>query len=139
VVAHLLEQYWTGDLFTTVLRVLQEVRGAYALGIMAKAEPGKLIAVRKHSPLVIGLGEGENFIASDIPAVLAYTRDVYILEEGELAVLTRDSVSCFDLAGNPVDYTPLRVTWDAVAAERGGYAHFMQRRFTNSRKPYATR
>lgn len=127
VVAHLLEQYWTGDLFTTVLRVLQEVRGAYALGIMAKAEPGKLIAVRKHSPLVIGLGEGENFIASDIPAVLAYTRDVYILEEGELAVLTRDSVSCFDLAGNPVDYTPLRVTWDAVAAERGGYAHFMQK------------
>ncbi|MCY0877028.1 MAG: glutamine--fructose-6-phosphate transaminase (isomerizing) [Firmicutes bacterium] len=125
VVAHLLEEKWTGDLFSTVLQVLQVVRGAYALGIMAKAEPGKLIAVRKHSPLIIGLGDGENFIASDIPAVLEYTRDVYILEEGELAVLTRDGVACFDLEGHPVHFEPLRVTWDAVAAERGGYPHFM--------------
>jgi len=126
-VAHLLEEHWTGDLMETVLRALRDIRGAYALGIMATAEPGKMIAVRKHSPLVIGIGEGENFIASDIPAVLEYTRNVYILEEGELAVVTAAGVSCFTLEGVPVDYKPFRVTWDAVAAEKGGYAHFMKK------------
>jgi len=125
VIAHLLEEHWTGDLFATVLRVLKEVRGAYALGIMAKSEPGKLIAVRKHSPLVIGIGDGENFIASDIPAVLEYTRSVYILEEGDVAVVTAAGVICYDMAGQAKDAVPFQVTWDAVAAEKGGYSHFM--------------
>ncbi|KYP79639.1 glutamine--fructose-6-phosphate transaminase (isomerizing) [Ferroacidibacillus organovorans] len=125
IVAHLLEEAWTGDLFSTVLAVLPNLRGAYALAIMAKDEPGKLIAVRKQSPLVIGLGDGEQFLASDIPALLEYTRDVYILEDGELAVLEADRVACYDLAGNPVGKEIFNVTWDAVAAEKGGYEHFM--------------
>ncbi len=125
VVAHLLEEYWTGELVSTVTNVLKEIRGAYALAIMAKQDPGKLVAVRKHSPLVIGLGNGENFCASDIPALLQYTRTVYILAEGEMAVITKDAVECLDLEGNPIQKQPFEVTWDAVAAEKGGYEHYM--------------
>lgn len=125
VVAHLLEELWTGDLFETVLLVNKRLHGAYALGIMSKYEPGKLIAVRKQSPLIIGLGQDENFIASDIPAILEYTRNVYILEDGEMAVLTQDSVKTFDLAGNPTEKNVYEVTWSASAAEKGGYEHFM--------------
>lgn len=125
IVAHLLEEAWTGELFSTVLAVLPNLRGAYALAIMAKDEPGTLIAVRKQSPLVIGLGDGEQFLASDIPALLEYTRDVYILGDGELAVLQSDRVLCYDLAGNPIGKEIFKVTWDAVAAEKGGYEHFM--------------
>ncbi|MBL0385549.1 glutamine--fructose-6-phosphate transaminase (isomerizing) [Tumebacillus sp. ITR2] len=125
VVAHLLDDMWTGDLFDTVLAISKRIHGAYALGIMAKQEPGKLIAVRKQSPLVIGLGEGENFIASDIPAILEYTRNVYILDDGEIAVLTADSVKLFDLNGTPTQKEVYEVTWSASAAEKGGYDHFM--------------
>lgn len=125
VVAHLVEERWTGDLFSTVLRVVEDIRGAYALAIMAKDTPGQLIAVRKHSPLVIGLGQGENFLASDIPAILEYTREVYILDEGEMAVVTADSVACYDLAGLAHDHEVFHVTWAAVAAEKDGYDHYM--------------
>ncbi|PWK16152.1 glutamine--fructose-6-phosphate transaminase (isomerizing) [Tumebacillus permanentifrigoris] len=125
VVAHLLDDMWTGDLFDTVLAINKRIHGAFALGIMAKQEPGKLIAVRKQSPLVIGLGEGENFIASDIPAILEYTRNVYILDDGEIAVLTADAVKTFDLQGNPTEKEVYEVTWSASAAEKGGYDHFM--------------
>ena len=125
VVAHLLDEHWTGNLFDTVLQVVKRIHGAYALGIMTKHEPGKLIAVRKQSPLVIGLGEGENFIASDIPAILEYTRDVYILDDGEIAVLTADSVKTFDLNGNATEKEVYEVTWTASAAEKSGYEHFM--------------
>ncbi|KEO84091.1 glutamine--fructose-6-phosphate transaminase (isomerizing) [Tumebacillus flagellatus] len=125
VVAHLLDDMWTGDLFDTVLAVSKRIHGAYALGIMAKQEPGKLIAVRKQSPLVIGLGEGENFIASDIPAILEYTRNVYILDDGDIAVLTADAVKLFDFDGNPKEKDVFEVTWSASAAEKGGYDHFM--------------
>ncbi len=125
IIAHLLEELWTGDLFSTVLKVLEEIRGAYALAIMTKNDPGKLVAVRKHSPLVIGLGDGENFCASDIPAILEYTRDVLIMEEGELALITESSVECFDLKGNPIEKKVFQVTWDPVAAEKGGYDHYM--------------
>lgn len=125
VVAHLLDDMWTGDLFETVLAINKRIHGAFALGIMAKQEPGKLIAVRKQSPLIIGLGEGENFIASDIPAILEYTRNVYILDDGEMAVLTADSVQTFDLEGNPTTKEIYEVTWSASAAEKGGYDHFM--------------
>ena len=125
VVAHLLDELWAGNLFDTVLQVVKRIHGAYALGIMTKHEPGKLIAVRKQSPLVIGLGKGENFIASDIPAILEYTRDVYILDDGEIAVLTADSVKTFDLEGNATQKEVYEVTWTASAAEKGGYDHFM--------------
>jgi glucosamine--fructose-6-phosphate aminotransferase (isomerizing) len=125
VVAHLIEELYDGDLFRTMVAVAERIRGAYALVVASQDQPDTLIALRKASPLVIGLGEGENFIASDIPAILEYTRDVYVLADGEMAVVRRDGVECFTLAGDPVVKEPLHVTWDAVSAERGGYPHFM--------------
>ncbi|MFC4765890.1 glutamine--fructose-6-phosphate transaminase (isomerizing) [Effusibacillus consociatus] len=125
VVVHLIEELYNGDLFKTVVQVLKRIHGAFALGIMAQDEPGKLIAVRKQSPLIVGLGEGENFIASDIPAILEYTRKTYILDDGEIAVLTTDGVECFTFEGNPTVKEVFNVTWDATAAEKGGYEHFM--------------
>ncbi|MHB1683569.1 MAG: glutamine--fructose-6-phosphate transaminase (isomerizing) [Bacilli bacterium] len=127
VVAHLLEENWTGDLFATVIATLKHIRGAFALAVVGKGDPGKIIAVRKHSPLVIGFGQGESFLASDIPALLDYTRQVYILKEGEMAVLSADGVSCHDLDGRAVEAVPFEVTWDAQAAEKGGYDHYMQK------------
>ncbi|MFD2170075.1 glutamine--fructose-6-phosphate transaminase (isomerizing) [Tumebacillus lipolyticus] len=125
VVVHLLDEMWTGDFFDTVIAVTKRIHGAYALGIMTKHEPGKLIAVRKQSPLIVGLGEGENFIASDIPAILEYTRNVYILDDGEIAVLTADRVETYDIEGTPTSKEVYEVTWTASAAEKGGYDHFM--------------
>ncbi|PWI58662.1 glutamine--fructose-6-phosphate transaminase (isomerizing) [Sulfoacidibacillus thermotolerans] len=127
VVAHLLEEYWTGDLLSTVLRVLKDIRGAYSLAILTRKDPAKIIAVRKHSPLVVGFGEGEQFLASDIPALLDYTREMHILEEGQIAVLTASGIDFFDLDGHPMTVEPFLVTWDAQAAEKGGYAHYMQK------------
>ena len=101
------------------------MRGAYAIGIICKDCPDKLIAVRKGSPLVIGKGNGENYIASDIPALLNYTREVYFLEEDEVAVLTKDSVAIYDKNRNRVEREIYHVTWDIEAAEKSGYAHFM--------------
>ncbi len=125
VVAHLIEELYNGDLLATMVAVGKRIKGAYALVVMTKDEPDKIVAMRKASPLIIGLGDGENFIASDIPAVLEYTRDVYVLDDGEMAVVRKDSVECYTLAGDPVKKEVLHVTWDAVAAERGGYDHFM--------------
>ncbi len=125
VVAHLIEELYNGDLLSTMVAVGKRITGAYALVVMTKDEPDKIIAMRKASPLIIGLGEGENFIASDIPAVLEYTRKVYVLDDGEMAVVHKDSVECYTLSGDPVSKDVFNVTWDAVAAERGGYAHFM--------------
>ncbi|MDI3257752.1 MAG: glutamine--fructose-6-phosphate transaminase (isomerizing) [Kyrpidia sp.] len=125
VVAHLIESLYDGNLLRTVLRAVSTLRGAFALVVMSADEPGRLVAVRKHSPLVIGLGDGENFIASDIPALLSYTRRVYVLEEGEAADVTADRVICCRLDGTPVEKDVLRITWDVRAAEKGGYDHFM--------------
>jgi glucosamine--fructose-6-phosphate aminotransferase (isomerizing) len=125
VIAHLVEEMFDGDIFRTVLNVVRRIRGAYALAVMATDNPDCLVAVRKQSPLVIGLGNGENFIASDIPAILEHTRRVYILEDGEIAVVRKDGVRCYNLEGKPVDKQEFQVTWDPVAAEKGGYEHFM--------------
>ncbi|WP_067621122.1 glutamine--fructose-6-phosphate transaminase (isomerizing) [Alicyclobacillus acidiphilus] len=125
VVVHLIEELYNGDLFQTMIAVGKRIRGAYALVVISKDHPDQIVAVRKASPMIIGLGDGENFVASDIPAVLQYTRDIYVMEDGEMAVLTRDSVECFTLDGEPVAKEVYKVTWDAVSAERGGYPHFM--------------
>ena len=125
VVAHLIEEIYNGDLFETMIAVGKRIRGAYALVVLAKDHPDTIIAMRKSSPLIVGLGNGENFVASDIPAVLEYTRDVYVLDDGEMAVLTKTSVDCFTLDGEPTKKEVYKVTWDTVSAERGGYAHFM--------------
>lgn len=125
VVAHLLADMYDGDFVGTVRRMLARVDGAYALEIICADEPDKIICTKKENPLVIGLGKGENFVASDIPAIINYTRDTYILSDGELAIVTRDNISVFDREGNAVDKEVFHVSWNAEAAEKGGYEHFM--------------
>ena len=129
VLAHLVEAHWTGDasdLVAAVRAALREVRGAYAIAVLAAGAPDRIVAA-KHGAgsVVVGLGRDETFLASDIPALLPLTRDVVILEDGEVAVLTRDGVSVTSLGGEPVVRRPTRITWDAEQAQRGGYPHFM--------------
>ena len=125
VVAHLLDSVYEGDILEATKKVLKRTRGAYALGIMAVNEPDRIIAVRKESPLIIGLGEGENFIASDIPAILKYTRDVYLIENNEIVELKKDSVKIMDIQGNVINRDVMHVEWDIEAASKGGYEFFM--------------
>ncbi|MGN8913975.1 glutamine--fructose-6-phosphate transaminase (isomerizing) [Anaerofustis butyriciformans] len=125
VVAHLLEDLDNGDLLSTVKEATKKLSGSYALAVMCKDDPEELVAVRKDSPLIIGKGEGENFIASDIPAVLKHTRDIYLLDDDEIAVITKDNISIYDNEGNKVGKQILKVNWDAAGAEKGGYEHFM--------------
>ncbi|WP_400164610.1 glutamine--fructose-6-phosphate transaminase (isomerizing) [Brevibacillus sp. TJ4] len=126
VIAHLLADMYDGDIVSTARKAVKRMRGAYALGIMTEHEPDKLVAVRLASPLVVGIGEGESFIGSDIPAILEHTRDVYILNEGEMAVLTRDGVELMDVeSGKKVEREIFHVEWDLVQAEKGGYDSFM--------------
>lgn len=124
-IAHLLADLYDGDFVGTVRRAVAEMKGAYALAIVCRDEPDKLVVVRQASPLVIGVGKGEQFVASDIPALLEHTRDVYILENGEMAVLTKDGVTITKTDGTPVARDVFRVTWDLAQAEKEGYAHFM--------------
>lgn len=125
VLAHLLEDYYEGDLEGAVRKVLATIRGSYAMVVLSRKDLGKLIAARKDSPMVVGLGDGEFFVASDIPAILSYTRKVYILDDGEMVVITEDEVKVSDFQGNPRTKEVYDVKWDAVAAEKGGYEHFM--------------
>ena len=125
VVAHLLDSVYQGDILEATKKVLKRIRGAYALGIMAVSEPDRIIAVRKESRLIVGLGQGENFIASDIPAILKYTRDVYLIENNEIVELKKDSVKIMDLKGNIVNRDVMHVEWDIEAASKGGYEFFM--------------
>ena len=125
VIAHLLAEYNTGNLLDTVYEVKKRLQGAYALGIVSKHEPDTLIAVRKESPLIIGVGKEENFIASDIPAILEHTRDVYFIENGEVVVLTKDNVTILDENKNTVTRELKHIDWDMAAATKAGYPHFM--------------
>lgn len=125
VLPHLVEHYYEGDLAAALRRVMSAVQGSYALVVLSEYEPGKLVAARKDSPLVVGLGDGEYFFASDVPALLAHTRDTYILDDGEVAVLSDSGVEITDQQGLPVTKPLFRVNWDAQAAEKGGYDHFM--------------
>lgn len=125
VIAHLLAEYDTGNLLDTVYEVKKHLQGAYALGIVSKNEPDTLIAVRKESPLIIGVGKEENFIASDIPAILEHTRDVYFIENGEVVVLTKDNVTILDENRNLVTREVKHIDWDMSAATKAGYPHFM--------------
>jgi glucosamine--fructose-6-phosphate aminotransferase (isomerizing) len=128
VVAHLVEKYGKDLPFEEAVRkTLRELRGIYALVFLSAKDPQKLIAARNGPPSVIGLGNGENFVASDIPALLEHTREVFFLADGDVAVLTRDGVKVSDLDGKPVDRPAHHVTWDPIMAEKGGYKHFMQK------------
>ncbi|MDN5294060.1 MAG: hypothetical protein PWQ91_629 [Eubacteriales bacterium] len=125
VIPHLIEEYYNGDIVEAVRQTVARLHGSYALVVLCEDEPDKLVAARKDSPLVVGLGEGEYFLASDIPAILGHTRRTYILEDGEMVVVNREGVLITDAAGNPVEREVFEVKWDAVAAEKGGYPHFM--------------
>lgn len=125
VVAHLIELFYDGDLFAAVQRALAVITGSYALVVMAVDEPNRIIATRKNSPLVIGLGDGETIIASDVPAMLAYTRRCIYLDSGEIAQVYADHVDVTDLAGTEQHLMVDEIQWDAQSAEKGGYDHFM--------------
>ncbi len=127
VLAHLIEEQLplAESPEEAVRRALQPVRGSYAIAVLFTDYPDRVVVARHDSPLVIGLGEGENFIASDIPALLPYTRRVILLENGDLGVVTRDSVRLFRLDGSPVERPPVQIDWSAEAAEKGGHEHFM--------------
>lgn len=127
VVAHLFEYYYNGDIIDTMIKVIQRVEGSYALGIISADNPDEFIAVRKASPLIIGLGEEENFIASDVTAILKHTRNIYYLEDDEIVVLNKDSVKVYNTDKELVKKEVFTVDWDVSAAEKGGYEHFMMK------------
>ncbi len=127
VVAQLLEYYYKGDVLEAIAKVIHRVEGSYALGIICADCPEQLFAVRKDSPLIIGVGQGENFIASDIPAILARTRDIYRLKDREIARITREEITFFNADREPIHKQMERVEWDVTAAEKGGYEHFMMK------------
>ena len=125
VVAQLIEYFYQGDLLKAVGQVLHRIQGAYALGILCADYPDQIIAVRKDSPLILGYGHGCNFLASDVTAIIKHTRRVGYMEDGELAVLTREGIQCYDRLLEPVDKEISYVDWEIDAAEKGGYEHFM--------------
>jgi len=137
VIAQLLAYHYKGDVMRALMTTLGELEGAYALGVMCADYPDEFFAARKDSPLIIGLGKGENFIASDIPAILEYTRDIIIMEDREIVHITRGQAKLYDLLGKTVKRGVFHVDWDAEAAEKGGYEHFMIKEI--SEEPRAVR
>jgi len=125
VIAHLISEYYTGNLCGAVRKILQYLEGTYAIAVISSNEPDKVIVARKGSPLVIGIGDGENIIASDIPPVLEYTKNVIYLDDGEVAIVEKDKVSVMDEMGNAIVKTVNKIEWDIEMAEKGGFKHFM--------------
>jgi glucosamine--fructose-6-phosphate aminotransferase (isomerizing) len=126
VVAHLVQKEWKGDgLENAVVRAMQRVRGLFALVLMSADDPEKLVTVRNGPPIVVGIGDGEYFVASDVPAILSHTRNVVFLDDREMAIVTPKGVRFQTLDGKPVERKPIRVTWDPISAEKAGYKHFM--------------
>jgi len=127
VIAHLFEDLYNGDLLKTAFEVAKRLDGAFAVAVVSTDEPNKIVAIKKGSPLVIGLGKDENFVASDIPAVLEYTKDFITLDDGEIALITKDKVEVYDFDGNKKEKKVLHVDWDVSVAEKGGFKHFMEK------------
>ncbi|MFC4102068.1 glutamine--fructose-6-phosphate transaminase (isomerizing) [Paenibacillus xanthanilyticus] len=136
VISHLVAEEYDGDIVKAVQRAVKRMRGAFALGVLTEYEPERLVAVRFASPLVIGVGEGENFIGSDIPAILEHTRNVYILNDGEMAVLTQNGVELMTIEGEIISKEIFHVDWDLVTAEKAGYDHFMLKEIYEQPKAY---
>ena len=124
-VANLIEYYYRGDFLAAVQKTVSRLEGSYSLGIINKEDPDTLIAVKHLSPLIVGVGEGENFVASDVTALVSHTKKVMYLDDGEIAVLNRDGVAIYDENGKPVERKISEVNWNIEAAEKGGYSHFM--------------
>jgi len=127
VISHLIDEHVQRGcgLFEATRRSIQELEGSYSIVVLSESEPDRLVAAKSATPIVLGLGEGENFVASDIPALLEHTRRVVFLEDGEVVELTADRVTIHTFAGEPVARAPRTVTWDAVTAQKGGYKHFL--------------
>ncbi|MBV4431240.1 glutamine--fructose-6-phosphate transaminase (isomerizing) [Clostridium tyrobutyricum] len=125
VIPQIIDHFYNGDLLDAVIKATTKLEGSYALGVISSKEPNKLIAVRKDSPLVVGVGKGEYFVASDVPAMLSHTRDIYYLNDKEFVEITEDGVKIFNQEKQQINRELVHVTWNADAAEKGGYAHFM--------------
>jgi glucosamine--fructose-6-phosphate aminotransferase (isomerizing) len=136
VISHLVASLYEGDIVAAVQRAVKRMRGAYAIAVLCEHEPDRLVAVRLASPLIIGIGEGENFIGSDIPAILEYTRNVFILNDGEMAVLTREGVDLMTIEGNSIRRETFHVDWDITTAEKAGFDHFMLKEIFEQPKAY---